>query len=153
MAEDQNLACAPNRGASPLDLEYRGCDSSVHHHVVESLREHCRCEERDRTQRLLTNIDKVVLYWRRDCKNTARAYLVSGTVFHVQLSGAGDDVLRLSRAGSRAQSHRRSLKKRSHRVRHTPQRRQPNGRTHRPLPKLQLAQVCPMQRLNSWSRG
>jgi hypothetical protein len=42
-----------------------------HHHVVESLGEHCRCEESDRTQRLLTDIDEVVLYWPRDCKNAA----------------------------------------------------------------------------------
>ena len=65
-----------------------------HHHVVESLGEHCRCEKRNRPQRLLTDIDEVVLYWRRDCKNTAWTYPVSGAVFHVQFPGASDDVLR-----------------------------------------------------------
>ena len=46
-------------------------------------------------QRLLTDIDEVVLYWRRDCKNAAWTYPMSGAVFHVQFPGAGDDVLRL----------------------------------------------------------
>ncbi len=41
------------------------------HHVVEVLGEHCRREESDCSQRLLTDIDEVLFYWRRDGKNTA----------------------------------------------------------------------------------
>ena len=95
MAEDQNLACAPNRGLALTIWRAEDVTLRGHHHVIEILREHCRCEESDRTQRLLTNIDEVVLYWRRDCKNAAWTYPVSGAVFHVQFAGAGDDVLRL----------------------------------------------------------
>jgi hypothetical protein len=77
MAEDQNLACAPNRGLAlsiwrAEDVTLRG-----HHHVIEILREHCRCEESDRTQRLLTDIDEVVLYWSGDGKNAAWTYPMS----------------------------------------------------------------------------
>ena|SRR5437773_9419821 len=64
------------------------------HHVVEILGEHCCCEERNRSQRLLTDIDEVVFYWCRDSKNTPWTDLMSGAVFHVQFAGAGDDVLR-----------------------------------------------------------
>ena len=64
------------------------------HHIIEVLREHCRREERNRSQRVLSDIGEVVLYWRRDGKNSAGADLVSGTVFHVQFPRAGDNVLR-----------------------------------------------------------
>ena len=69
-----------------------------HHHVVEVLREHRRREESDRAQCFFTDIDEVVLYWRRDSKNAAWSDPMLGTVFHLQFPGAGDDVLRLFRS-------------------------------------------------------
>jgi hypothetical protein len=83
-----------------LTLAIRGAENVAlrrHHHVVEVLSEHCRGEKRHRTQRLFTDIDEVVLYWRRDCKDAAWTYPVSRAVFHVELPGAGDNVLRFFR--------------------------------------------------------
>ena len=64
------------------------------HHVVKVLREHCCREEGDCAQRFVTDIHEVVLYRRRNCKNTAWANFMDRAVFHVQFAGTGDDVLR-----------------------------------------------------------
>jgi len=47
------------------------------------LREHCRREERNRSQCFLADIDEIVFHWRWNSKNAGGSDPVSGTVFHV----------------------------------------------------------------------
>src|SRR5437588_5031906 len=63
------------------------------HHVIEVLGEHCRREKCDSAQRFFANVDQVVPYRRGNGKNAAGPHPVRGTVFHVQFSLTGDNVL------------------------------------------------------------
>jgi hypothetical protein len=149
---------SPTRVRLELALSIRRAEDVAlrwHHHVVEILCEH-RCREKsDRTQRFLTIINEVMFYWCRNGKNAAwptrwvepssmcsspvpaMMYCVSSVASMCQPSRFP------------AQSHTRLLRTRWHHVLHRLQRRQPNERTYRPLPKPQRAQAYLTQRLKS----
>lgn len=61
------------------------------HHVVELLGEHGRREERDRPQRLLASVGKIMPQRGRQDENAARPDLMLGAVFEPQFAGAGED--------------------------------------------------------------
>ena len=65
------------------------------HHIVEGLREHRRREEGNGPQGLGAGILEIVPDRRRQDEDASGADGMSGAVFHLELAGAGDDVLRL----------------------------------------------------------
>lgn len=65
------------------------------HHVVELLREHGRREESDCSQGLLAGIGEIMPHWRRKHEHAARPDRMFAAILKTQLTGAGQDILRL----------------------------------------------------------
>ena len=72
------------------------------HHVVELLGEHGRREERDRPQRLLASVGKIMPQRGRQDENAARPDLMLGAVFEPQFAGAGEDEINGALIGSKS---------------------------------------------------
>ena len=85
------------RGSSDLPVSIR-CAEHVgirrKHHIIESLGEHGCCEECDRAEGLISDVEQVVSQRGRQNKNAAWSDLMSRAVFELQLTGSGNDVLR-----------------------------------------------------------